>query len=216
MVELDAAHIRDALARLRASQATVFGADSHQFLLNPTLAEADVLAFERLHNVLLPAEYRHFLTTIGNGGAGPYYGIFPLGEMDDNHSLAAWQEQGDVIGVISEPFSLETEWNDLAGMPPDQLLEADTAEYERQWDEFTERYWHPSLMNGAVPICHEGCALRVWLVLTGVQAGRLWHDGRSDFTGVKPLRLADGSHATFSLWYNEWLEQALRASEATR
>ena len=215
MVDLDASRIRDGLARLRASRATVFGADSHQFLLNPTLAEADVLVFERLHNVVLPPDYRHFLTSIGNGGAGPYYGIFPLGMMDSNYSLEAWQEQRDLIGVISEPFSLETEWNDLAGMPPDPPPEADAAEYDRQLDEFEKRYWQPSLMNGAVPICHEGCALRIWLVLTGVQAGRLWHDGRADLTGVKPLRLADGSHATFSLWYSEWLESALRAAEAT-
>jgi hypothetical protein len=215
MVGLDAARIRDALARLRAAQAPIFGANYHQFLLNPPLAEADVLAFERLHKVFLPADYRHFLTTIGDGGAGPYYGIFPLGEMDNDRSLKAWQEQDDLIGVISEPFSLETEWNDLTGMPSTKLLEADGAEYERQLDEFEKRYWSSSLMHGAVPICHEGCALRIWLVLTGLQAGRLWHDGRSELTGVKPLRLADGSHATFSLWYSEWLEQALRASRAT-
>jgi hypothetical protein len=212
-VKLDAACTREALARLRAAKTSIFGADSHRFLLNPPLAEAEVLAFERQHGVRLPVEYRHFLTGIGNGGAGPYYGIFRLGERDDGFGFRRWREEKDIVGVLSEPFPLEMEWNDLAGMPPADLLESNEAEYFRLLDEFDDRYyWRPSLMNGAIPICHEGCALRIWLVVTGVQAGHLWHDGRSDRTGVKPLRLANGAAATFSFWYNEWLEEALRGA----
>jgi hypothetical protein len=212
MVELDAARIKDALARLRGAKTNNFGADSHRFLLNAPLAEADILAFERQHRVRLPAEYRHFLTAIGNGGAGPYYGVFRLGEMDDGFGFRQWREGDGFIGVLSEPFALETEWNDLAGMPPGELLESNEAEYDRLMEEFDNRYFRPSLMNGAQPICHEGCALRIWLVVTGVQAGRLWHEGRGDdHTGVKPLRLSDGSAATFSGWYNEWLERAVQS-----
>jgi len=213
VVELDAAQVKNALERLRAEKIDIFGADCHRFLLNPALTEAEILSFEQTHRVVLPADYRHFLTEIGNGGAGPYSGVFPLGEMDFNFGFKRWQEHDGFVGTISEPFLLETEWNDLTGMP-DELLESD-AEYERQLDEFEKRYWQPSLMNGAVPICHVGCALRISLVMTGVQAGRLWHDGRSDYTGVKPLRLSDGSPATFSGWYSEWLEEGLRAIDAT-
>jgi hypothetical protein len=131
--------------------------------------------------------------------------------MDDGFGFRQWREGDEFVGVLSEPFPLESEWNDLAGMPPAELLESDEAEYFRLLDEFDGRYWRPSLMNGAMPICHEGCALRIWLVVTGVQAGRLWHDGRSDRTGVKPLQLPDGSAATFSLWYSEWLHSAVQA-----
>jgi hypothetical protein len=173
------------------------------------LAEGDVLAFERGHNVRLPTEYRHFLTAVGNGGAGPYYGIFPLGKMDGlGGSIESWTE--GFIGVLAEPFLFTDDWNDLQEMPSDELRQADEQEYERRLDQFESRYWGSSLMNGAIPICHEGCALRVWLVVTGPQAGHLWHDGRSDYSGLKPLRLADGSRATFSTWYGEWLEDALR------
>jgi hypothetical protein len=31
------------------------------------------------HRVTLPKEYRTFLTSLGNGGAGPFYGILRLG-----------------------------------------------------------------------------------------------------------------------------------------
>ena len=147
VVGLDAAQVRNALKRLRAAKVDIFGAENHHFLLNPALTDTDVLAFERRHRVLLPIDYRRFLTEIGNGGAGPYHGVFPLGEMDSNHGLARWQEQNGFIGLVSEPFPLETEWNDVAGIPPDGLLKSDAAEYERQWKQFEERYWHPSLMT---------------------------------------------------------------------
>lgn len=202
--------IKDALMQLLRAQPDVFGADAHHFRLNPRLPEADVLKFERRYNVRLPEDYRRFLTFIGNGGAGPFYGIFPLGQMDGNSDgLQPWDANNGLVGALSEPFPFESEWNDLAGKPSDDLYERDIAEYDRQVEEFERKYWHCSNINGAIPICHEGCALRDWLVLTGNQAGRLWHDGRSDYAGLRPLKLADGSPATFSLWYNEWLDGAL-------
>ncbi len=114
--------------------------------------------------------------------------------------------------MLSEPFSFVHDWNDLTGMPSEHVLGRDEADYERQLDEFEKRYWSASLMNGAIPICHEGCALRIWLVVTGDQAGHLWQDARSDYIGLKSLVAENGNPATFSLWYNEWLDHAIRAA----
>jgi hypothetical protein len=131
--------------------------------------------------------------------------------MDDLGSkLKPWRENDGFVGLLSKPFPHRDEWNNLQGMPPDELLETDEQEYERQLDEFEKMYWNSSLVNGAIPICHAGCALRIWLVLSGEQGGRLWRDGRSDDTGLSPVQLADGSPATFSAWYIEWLETALK------
>jgi len=183
----------------------VFDAESHRFLVNLPLSEAAVEAFEREHRVSLPSDYRRFLTEIGNGGAGPFYGVFPLGVMDDNFGLRTWSENDGTVGVLSEPFPYEKEWNDLSGQPNDALLETDEAEYNRRLELFSDSYWCSSHVNGAIPICHEGCALRVWLVLNGSQAGCLWRDLRSEFAGLKPIQTADGSPATFASWYGEWL-----------
>jgi hypothetical protein len=60
----------------------VFGSDRHRYSFGPALAPARVKAFESAHRVNLPPDYRCFLTTIGNGGAGPYYGLEPLGTFD--------------------------------------------------------------------------------------------------------------------------------------
>jgi len=181
------------------------------FSMNAPLSEAKVSAFEAQHRISLPDEYREFLLRIGNGGAGPYYGIFPLGKIDGSYDVKPWHENDGFVGVLSEPFALTTSWNDLTGKPPDDLVDDDDGEYWKQMDEFEKRYWGTSLMNGVVPICHEGCALRIWIVVTGDQAGRLWRDRRAEFRGLEPLLTTDGAPATFSRWYNEWLDRSIRA-----
>jgi len=209
MTRLDSSRITKTLACLRKAKPNVFGAESHGFLLNQPLSEADAIAFERLHSVILPKDYRQFLTCVGNGGAGPFYGIFPLGMMDEDFGLREWQEEDGSVGVLTEPFLLEEGWNDLSNMPTADLIDQNQSEYDRQLEAFDRNYWRTSLLNGAVPICHEGCALRIWLVVNGAQAGFLWEDSRSEHGGINPLMLAGGSPATFASWYDEWMNACL-------
>jgi hypothetical protein len=56
----------------------VFGAGRHGYRFNACLSLQQVEAFESSHGIVLPTPYRRFLTELGNGGAGPYYGILPL------------------------------------------------------------------------------------------------------------------------------------------
>jgi hypothetical protein len=210
LFEFDEVQIRAAIESLRILKPDVFGASGHGFNLNPPLSEADVISFERHHAVSLPTDYRYFLTRIGNGGAGPYYGIFPLGHMDSSgNTLQTWKSGDGFVGVLSEPFPLRDAWNDLSGQPPNDLPETDEEQYWQKKEVFDGEYWDASRVNGAIPICHKGCALRVWLVVKGPESGRLWEDGRADCAGLYPLLLKDGSRASFSSWYCEWLDDVL-------
>lgn len=200
---LDGDRVRADLARLRQAGPAILGAESHRFLINEPLAEETVRTFERQHNVLLPAEYRHFITNIGNGGAGPFYGVFPLGTMDFLSDYVAWEEGVEMVGKLAEPFHHEGEWNDLGSKPADE-------DFDSTIEKFDEVYWNPSLMNGAIPICHTGCSLRIWMVVTGERTGHLWYDGRANYTGIIPLTNDDGSRLTFSRWYEDCLDLCLR------
>jgi len=66
-----AATIREALAALAASDRKLarFGAAQHRYELAPPIDEAPAD---------LPDDVRDFVTTVGNGGAGPGYGVIPI------------------------------------------------------------------------------------------------------------------------------------------
>jgi hypothetical protein len=162
------------LARLIVMQPAVFGADGHHFILNEPLDEMIVAEFEQRHGIRLPADYRSFITTIGNGGAGPGYGLFPFGETD--------------AGPADEYFA------DLARPFP----------YTEAWNVLSDEETYFASVDGAIPICHMGCAIYIYLVTTGAETGNVWMDDRSSDGGWQPLRL------TFLQWYDAWIEASLR------
>jgi hypothetical protein len=92
----------DILERLRMADEgfRVFGAKRHQYRLGPPLSEGELAAFESTNRVRLPEEYRQFLSTTGNGGAGPFYGLEPLGTSG---------------GDLSRPFPFVTAAGTLSG-----------------------------------------------------------------------------------------------------
>jgi SMI1 / KNR4 family (SUKH-1) len=205
------------LERLRLAQKrpNVFGAESHEFKLNPPLSESAIIKFEKKYDIYLPQDYRRFLIEVGNGGAGPYYGFFKLGEMDDwRKEYRKWKENDGFMGDLSEPFPHTAPWNDLTGEP--NYDEENEEEYELQMDAFEEKYWDPKNINGAIPICHLGCALRQWLVITGPEAGHVWCDDRADLKGLFPLTAPGKTRVTFYEWYRGWLDEAIQKLDARR
>jgi hypothetical protein len=201
--------IRRDLAALRSTGhwERVFGASTHRFALNPLLTDAELSKFEAEHRVSLPADYQQFLTRVGNGGAGPDYGLFKLGEMDGDRGDKPWPSY--FVGNLSAPFPHEGAWNDISKYP---ITEENTENFDAQMDSFEEEYWSPRHVNGAIPICHHGCALRSWLVVSGTEAGNVWLDRRADLRGLSPGTLPNGKRATFLSWYLKWLDEAMKSA----
>jgi len=51
--------------------------------------------------------------------------------MDDGFDLKQWHENDGFVGVLSQPFLLTSDWNDLTGRPADDVLQkADKAQRE--------------------------------------------------------------------------------------
>lgn len=198
--------IRD-LESVRASGSSfgVFGEEAHRYELNPTLSEEELSEFETDRGIRLPDDYRQFLVRVGNGGAGPFYGLFRLGEMDDGFGHGPW---GAFVGRLSSPFPHSGPWNDLAGKPDDQAA-MNSEEYDALIEAFERRYFDTCQVEGAIPICHVGCALRQWLIITGPEAGNVWCDDRADYKGLHPLKSHGRDRTTFFEWYRDWLDEVL-------
>ncbi|TWU07784.1 SMI1/KNR4 family protein [Stieleria varia] len=200
--------IREDLERCRTAKRPlkVFGAEAHGFKLNPVVRKSVVVKFEARHGIKLPEDYRRFITELGNGGAGPYYGVFKFREMDDCHSFQRWKENDGFVGTLSKPFPHTRAWNDVPPFPEEQ---DDESLYDAEMERFYEIYWNTENVNGAIPICHQGCAYRNWLIVTGPEAGHIWEDLRTDQEGLKPTQLKRKTRVTFFKWYNDWLQQAV-------
>lgn len=198
--------VRDlASVRARGGVFGIFGEESHGYLLNSPQSVKEIAAFEAEHRVCLPANYRQFLIRVGNGGAGPYYGLFKLGVMDDGFDCGPWT---DFVGDLSSPFPHQDAWNDLTGKPDDQMPMG-SDEYDAAIEAFDQRYFDRCQISGAIPICHIGCALRQLLIITGPEAGHIWSDDRADYKGLSPLKGSCGVRTTFHRWYREWLDEVL-------
>ena len=203
-----------ALSSMAREPRDVFGAEAHEFQLSPPISPEAAAEFEARHRIVLPSDYRWFITAVGNGGAGPFYGVFPLGYADAvSESLEPWQERNGFVGSLATPFPFSEPWNDLPELPSEGLLSLDPDAYEAGMADFDSRYFFA--IDGAIPLCHLGCALRIWLVVTGPEARHLWQDNRASDEGLEPLTSARGSRLTFLEWYEEWLAETEAAPVAT-
>ena len=199
--------IKHDLKKVREAGVTVFGSETHGFKLNPVLSEAKIREFETKHQIILPEDYRIFLLVVGRGGAGPAYGLFNLGEIDHGWGFSKWKEHDHSVGALQTPFPYKAAWNDLSGRPDDALSESDEDEYYRLQEAFERRYYQP--VDGAIPICHLGCALRQWLVVSGEEVGNIWNDNTADYEGFAPEQDGRVKRIGFYRWYRRWLDDAV-------
>jgi hypothetical protein len=129
------------------SHKNLFGVIGHKFISNTVLTEEQVACVETKYTIALPASYRDFLLHVGNGGAGPNYGIFKLETV--NLALGAehlWSDVPYFVGSLSSPFPHTESWNDCENRPTDS---SDPA-YEELAERFEQNYFDPKIVNGAI------------------------------------------------------------------
>ncbi|HEX6368174.1 MAG TPA: SMI1/KNR4 family protein [Longimicrobium sp.] len=198
---LEAALDRIAEKVRRARDARPFGAESGGMPeLNPPLAMDEVAAIEARLGITFPEEYRGFVTRVGDGGAGPAYGLFRL-------TTALRETKAD-----THPQLLATPFPHVRTYNPDTDPEviafwdrADRGEVSEEEQSFQ------SLREGAgtLPLCDEGCGYLHLLVVTGPARGTMWVDNRGVDAGFAPLDV------TFLEWYERWIDDVLAGGRGT-
>lgn len=207
------------LGALQASH-QVFGARGHHWVLEDPLGEDELAELEAQIGVRLPSEYRAFLATVGAGGAGPSYGLFPVRRVQGR-----WRWEGDGadladLSMLAQPFpDTGPDPQDLdrllARRPDEEDFEDNEEDFDtaiEAWDEQWEALmFAPERTAGAIVVCHHGCAQRDWLVISGTHRGTMWSDLRADDADLVPLLTAAGEPVAFTRWYTDWLEKAEEA-----
>jgi len=104
--------VRNKLVRLARQdhEFKVFGAASHKYRLKPVAAESEVDSIEKSYGIRLPDDYREYILTVANGGAGPYHGVYPLGYYEDVGEWHRWHE-GVFANSPGKPFAFREPWN---------------------------------------------------------------------------------------------------------
>ena len=180
----------------------VFGADAHQYHLNPPVSEAEVLAFEKKYGVQLPECYRAFMLTIGDAKAkksdfiaGPYFGLYAFGTSVDSLLYEKIETYLKAPCNLS-PDMTQEEWETLS----DPLLFSEEEEEEDEDKYFAER---AKVFGGLLPLGSQGCTYEHALVLNGKYAGRVVN---------VDLDLAQPKFAfetNFLDWYERYLDEVI-------
>ncbi|HWS34987.1 MAG TPA: SMI1/KNR4 family protein, partial [Actinoplanes sp.] len=69
---------------------------------------------------------------------------------------------------------------------------------------------NPAHSSGLLYLCHQGCALREALVVSGPSRGQMWADYTAEGDGFHPMQNPDGARMNFTDWYRTWLTRAER------
>ena len=180
----------------------VFGADAHQYHLNPPVSEAEVLAFEKKYGVQLPECYRAFMLTIGDAKvkksdfiAGPYFGLYAFGTSVDSLLYEKIETYLKAPCNLS-PDMTQEEWETLS----DPLLFSEEDEEDDDDKYFAER---AKVFGGLLPLGSQGCTYEHALVLNGKYAGRVVN---------VDLELAQPKFAfetNFLDWYERYLNEVI-------
>lgn len=191
--------IKEKLKKLSAQDKDleVFEAGTHQYQLKDKISEKELSAFEKKHQVSLPEEYRLFLTELGNGGAGPYYGLHDLEKGLEEAILYS----NDENEKPATPLAIDFPFSNKAAADYIQAYMAAKAAGD---EDLVEPLELPDTLTGVIFLCEYGCGWSYCLVVKGEQQGTVWFHGENMqpcFKGDKQLGFFD--------WYENWLDDSI-------
>jgi hypothetical protein len=207
MLEIQIARIKEKLEQVKSldKNFSLFGASKHRYDFNQPLSVEQIENFERQYRVSLPQGFRLFLLELGNGGAGPFYGLVKLED-----SLYADMEYRKESAKVNP--SLPFPHTEPQYMFPEDFEESDEAARERIYD-----YWsEPLHEQGILRICNYGCGIFIDLIVNGEEYGNVWVSDIGNDYGIFPVGIIDdepNKKTKFLDWYEKWLDKCLEELE---
>ena len=148
------------------SKREIFGANKHNYHLNPPISSKRIRCFEERYQIKLPEVYRVFMQQVTNifahvkeNIAGPDYGLYAFGTRVDEFVE-------DAENYLKKPCKLSPEMTDEQWR---KLIESYIIAYNSE----SNHYNYNEIFSGILPIGTMGCTYYYGLVLTGKYAGRV-------------------------------------------
>ena len=153
-----------------------FGAESHRYSFSAPISSDEISSAESKLGISLPDELKSFYREVGNGGAGPYYGLLAA------RALRGFQPAEIYPGVES--------LRQIASASGSRV--DDNGYFEISYRE----------IKGLVSIIDEGCGHQVCLVTTGPISGRVVNVSANGFVFETRKNLFD----LYNEWLDRELE----------
>ena len=204
----------------------LFGAERHKYKLGPCLTDVEVEELEASYGVEFPGGYRMFLTRVGNGGAGPGYGLETLRPPSN-----ATQPSNRTLSNSSnaaEPFPLTEPYRSIT----DEMLGLQDSNWDNQarYDFEVRRSAFSDLAfgHGVLKMANYDSGIYAVLILDGPFRGEVWivDPNLGEYVPASMRTdLYDSSlipeqayklprqPSSFVRWYNHWLVSAQREIE---
>lgn len=155
--------------------------------MNPVISLEKVRRIEEKYKIKFPEEYLFFITKVGNGGAGPYYELYPL-EKAVQHTKTFGISIG--LSTFIDLNLTKKNWNEQV----EKLEKSDDKEY----NEIIKK-----ICRGIFVIGTQGCTYDNLLMLSGSEKGKIvyidWNleeDSLPVFTKM-----------TFLEWYEKFFKE---------
>lgn len=187
----------------------IFGADRHRWQFAEPTDMREIRNFEKNMKITLPKALVRYLTELGNGGAGPDYGIYSLEKMREEN---AFLPQTANLPVMLDHSMTDEQWIDFAKRYEtlDDIIcsdEFETKTKEQQESLMREmRDMELSMCAGGVFISTPGCTMNSILMCRGAAAGEVFV---VDFAYIYQLQSEPHCCGKFEDWIIKKLRKSL-------
>ncbi len=189
-------------ARRMDPQLKMFGVADHQYRLGSPVDLAFVRTIEEAYHFRFPEDYVQFITEVGDGGAGPGYGLYPFGyyctEVESTKEAKAREIYLRGLGRELKLLPIESEWLE------DFCISKE--EYEKNPEKYFQGgkgsfNWDNDTPYGFFHLGTYGCWRDFGLITAGERYGQVFI---RDTEGAFELEARN-----FEEFYQDWLNSIL-------
>ena len=154
-------------------------------------------AYEKEKGIILPLEYKRFITTFAGSGTQPFYGFMPLFDDEDQHLLSEPDAGKKFLYTIRKHLNV----------------------YKLSKEEYAQIYMDRTVNvdQGYVMLTHEGDAMYSILIVNTDDPetyGTVWFYDLADDAGIYPLKNpANDKPMGFLDWFEYYVDKTLEMDE---